>query len=276
MTTVSAPEQTFLNGRSIRSSELTNLAFSGFAHFTALQVRNRQIKGLDLHIERLRHASLELYGRALADELVRSYIHSAITSGPLDQSLTVTIYSPKGEFTTESMNIEPAILIRTNLPTNGPTGPLRLALTNHERPLAHIKHVGEIGKTYFLHEAVRRGFDDALFVDQNGHISEGTIWNVVFWDGETIIWPKANMLKGTMMAMVQRQLTQLDIPQRCEPITLNSLRNLSGAAVMNSWNPGISVTSIALNEFSNSEQLISILHRAYNAEPAKKAIDENI
>ncbi|MCG7500136.1 aminotransferase class IV family protein [Vibrio sp. Of7-15] len=270
MTTKILTDQTFLNGQSVPNSEITNLVFAGFAHFTALQVRNKMIKGLDLHLERLRQASIELYGKTLADELVRSYIHSAVESGPVDQSLTVTIYSPKGEFTADSMDVEPKVLIRTAPPENGPTGSLRLAAINHDRPLAEIKHVGEIGKTYYLHQAVRQGFDDAVFMNTSGYLSEGTIWNLAFWDGKTVIWPKARILKGTMMAMVQRQLSQLKIPQRSEPITLNRLSELKGAAVMNSWTPGVSISEIASNIFTNSDQLISLLHRAYKTEPAKK------
>lgn len=272
MTTKNLTGQTFLNGRAIPSSELTRLAFAGFAHFTSLQVRNRMIKGLDLHLGRLRQASIELYGKALADELVRSYINSAVESGPVDQSITVIMHSPIGEFTAHSMDIEPEVLIRTAPPENGPTGPLRLAAIHHERPLAEIKHVGEIGKTYYLHQAVRQGFDDAVFVNTYGYLSEGTIWNLAFWDGENVIWPKAQILKGTMMSMVQRQLNQLDIPQRSESITLKRLAELKGAAVMNSWTQGVSVSEIASNAFTHSEQLISLLHRAYNTEPAKKVL----
>ncbi|WP_404389393.1 aminotransferase class IV family protein [Pseudoalteromonas phenolica] len=263
-------DQTILNGQVIPSSEITNLAFSGFAHFTALQVRNRMVKGLDLHLDRLRMASIKLYGRALPDFLIRSYICSAIENGPVDQSLTITIYSPKGEFNADSMNIEPKVLIRTSSPAHGPKGPLRLAAINHERPLAEIKHVGEIGKTYYLHQAVQQGFDDAVFIDQNGHLTEGTIWNLAFWDGESVVWPEARMLKGTMMAAVERQLTQLNIPQRSEPITLDRLLDLKGAAVMNSWTPGIGVTEISSQSFKDSNKLIALLHEAYEIEPLEK------
>lgn len=270
MTTQHDTHLAFLNGQQIPDSELTNLAFAGFAHFTALQVRNHRVKGLDLHSDRLRQASVALYGRTLSDEQLRYYIRSAIESGPADQSLTVTLYSPEGEFTANSMESDPAIFIRTSAPASGPSGPLRLAAIPHERPLPEIKHVGEIGKTYYLHLAIRQGFDDAAFVDRHGHLSEGSIWNLAFWDGETILWPKARMLKGTMMGIVQRQLSLLDIPQRSETITLEHLSGLQGAAVMNSWTPGISVTDIASNPFSRSEQLVSLLYKAYIAEPAER------
>ncbi len=268
MDMINPTDQTLLNGQLVQSSEITNLAFSGFAHFSALQVRDRKIKGLDLHLARLRQASLTLYNRASTDTLIRSYLRSAIENSPPNHSLTITVYSPKGEFTVQSMDIEPAVLIRTSAPTNGPAGPLRLAAIPHERPLPETKHVGEIGKTYYLHQAVKRGFDDAVFVNNDGHLSEGSIWSLVFWDGESVIWPKARILKGTMMGIVQRQLSRLNIPQRDEIITMSRLAELQGAAVMNSWTPGISVTEIESNSFTEPNALIELLHKAYKAEPA--------
>lgn len=260
--------QTRINGNPATLAELDPLAFAGFAHFTALQVRDRKIKGLDLHLQRLREASLKFFGRALPDEQVQSYIKKAVDEGAKDLSLTVTIFSRHGEFTGKSMDVEPSVLVRPAAPSNGPAGPLRLSAVQHERPMATTKHVGEVGKTFYLHQAIREGFDDAAFVDSNGCLSEATIWNLVFWGGESVIWPKADMLKGTMMGIVQRQLERLAIPQRSEPVTLKGLEGLSGAAVMNSWTPGISVTAIDSNVIAENKSFIQMLHAAYEAEPA--------
>ncbi|MGE6785012.1 aminotransferase class IV family protein [Ensifer adhaerens] len=257
-----------INGGPASAAALTPLAFAGFAHFTAIQVRDRKIRGLDLHLTRLRNASLAFFGRALPDEELRARIRQAVDSGPADQSLTVTIYSPNGEFTTDSMDVQPEVLVRNGAPSNGPTGPLRLAVVEHERPLAAFKHVGESGKTYYLHQAVREGFDDAAFIDRRGHLSEATIWNLVFWDGEAVIWPRAEMLTGTMMGTVQRQLGRLGVPQRHEEITLDRLKEFSGAAVLNSWTPGIAVSAIGSTAIPQAKTFLDLLHRAHAAEPA--------
>ena len=65
--------------------------------------------------------------------------------------------------------------------------------------------MGEVAKTYLLREAASQGHDDAAFVDRRGRLSEATIWNLAFWDGESW-WPRAAMLGGTMMGIVRRQL----------------------------------------------------------------------
>lgn len=219
-----------------------------------MQVRGSKIKGLDLHLERLREASLAFFGRALPDEQLQSHIKTVVDEGAKNLSLTVTVFSHHGELTANSMDVEPSVLVRTGAPSDGPKGPLRLSAVAYERPLATVKHVGEAGKTYYLHQAIRQGYDDAAFVDSHGCLSEATIWNLVFWDGETVIWPKADMLKGTMMSMIQRQLKRLG--------------ELSGAAVMNSWTPGIPVTAIASNVIEEAMPFIKLLHKAYEAESA--------
>ncbi|TMP38437.1 aminotransferase class IV family protein [Pseudoalteromonas rubra] len=261
--------QSVVNGTLLQEPQMSQLAFSGFAHFTAMQVRDGRVKGMDLHLNRLRHASVELFGQALSDAEILTSVRAAIAAAGKDLSLTVTLYSAHGEFTLESMNSQPNVLVRTSEPANGPGGPLKLLATEYSRPLPEIKHVGEISKTYYLHRAAQQGYDDAVFVDSTGCLSEGTIWNLAFWDGETVIWPQAPKLQGTMMSVLQRQLRLLNTEQRTEPVTLSRLPSLRGAVVMNSWTPGVTVAEISGHSLSESESLRTLLHQAYEAEPAQ-------
>jgi branched-subunit amino acid aminotransferase/4-amino-4-deoxychorismate lyase len=255
------------NGRPATTEELAPLAFAGYAHFTAIQVREGQIRGLDLHLKRLRVASVELFGRALPDDLVRSRLRAALEVGPADLSLTATVYSPAGEFTVAGANVEPEVLVRTGPAATGPRGPLALAAVEYERVLPGVKHVGEVAKTYYLRQAVGQGFDDAAFVDRRGRLSEGSIWNLAFWDGTAVVWPAAEMLAGTMMGIVRRQLDRLGVAQRVQEVTLDNLPTLAGAVVMNSWTPGVPVHRIGLVHLPEAPSFLDILHRAYQAEP---------
>ncbi|MFI7130935.1 aminotransferase class IV family protein [Nonomuraea sp. NPDC050153] len=255
------------DGRPVTAEELAPLAFAGYAHFTAMQVRGGRVRGLDLHLERLRRASLELFGRALPDDRVRSRLRAALPAGPADVSLTATVYSPAGEFTVAGAEVEPEVLVRTGPAASGPAGPLTLAAVEHERVLPGVKHVGEVAKTYFLRQAAGQGFDDAAFVDRRGRLSEGSIWNLAFWDGTAVVWPVADMLTGTTMAVVRRQLDRLGIPQRARELTLADLPDLAGAVVMNSWTPGVPVHRIGSVPLPEAESFVRLLHRAYQAEP---------
>lgn len=255
------------NGQDATVMELGPLAFTGYAHFTAMQVRGGKVRGLDLHLERLKFASEKLFGQALPDDQVQAYLRAAIQAGPSDLSLTATMYSPTGEFTVAAASTEPEVLIRTGPAASGPEGPLTLATVNHERFLPQIKHVGEMAKTYFLRQAAEQGLDDVVFVDRQGRLSEATIWNLAFWDGSSVIWPLAEMLTGIMMGTVRRQLDRLGIPQRVKEITLADLPALSGGVVMNSLTPGVAVSQIGSALLPEAPAFLELLHRAYKAEP---------
>jgi branched-subunit amino acid aminotransferase/4-amino-4-deoxychorismate lyase len=255
------------NGRPATADDLAPWAFAGYAHFTAMQVRGGRVRGLDLHLERLRRASTRLFGRAMPDDEVRAHLREAVAAGPADLSLTATMYSSEGEFTKAGVDADPEVLVRTGPPASGPAGPLGLALVEHERMLPEIKHVGEIAKTYYLRQAVADGFDDAAFTDRRGRISEATIWNLAFWDGDAVVWPRAAMLGGTTMGVVRRQLTALGVAQREAAVAAADLPRLSGAVVMNSWTPGVAVDRIGEARLTGSGELRSLLHRAYAAEP---------
>lgn len=255
-----------IDGRPATGAELCAVAFSGHAHFTALQVRSGRVRGLDLHLQRLRQASLELFGQALPDEQVLEQLRAAIACGPMDVSLTATVYSAAGEFTAAKARLQ--LLVRTSAPAAGPSGPLRLALYGHERMLPHLKHVGEVAKTHLLRRAVAQGFDDAAFHDRQGRISEATIWNLAFWDGETVVWPQAELLQGTTMAMARRQLQGMGIAQRDIELRLADLPSMAGAVVMNSWTPGVPVHRIGDVSIPDAPAFVRLLHSALQAEAA--------
>jgi branched-subunit amino acid aminotransferase/4-amino-4-deoxychorismate lyase len=255
------------SGRAVTAGELAPLAFAGYAHFTAMQVRGGRVRGLDLHLERLRFASEEMFGAALPDDRVRSHLRAAIEAGPDDLSLTATVYSTAGEFTVAGPEAELEVLVRTGPAASGPRGPLALAVVEHERELPAVKHVGEVAKTYYLRQAAAQGFDDAAFADRRGRLTEASIWNLAFWDGDAVVWPEGEMLGGTTMGIVRRQLDRLGIAQRVQEVTSADLPSLAGAVVMNSWTPGVAVHRIGSTPLPEAPAFLDALHRAYDAEP---------
>lgn len=261
---------TLIDGASATIADLVPLTFAGFAHFTAMQVRNGKVRGLNLHLKRLRESSLELFGCAAPHEQIVAEIASVVAQAA-NTSLTITMFLRSGEFA-RAEDRPPAMLIRTMPATDGPVGPLRLDMVHHERWRPHIKHVGEGAKTYFLHRAIERGFDDAAFVDSQGRLAEATIWNLAFWDGASVVWPKAVILRGVTMAILQRQLAAAGVPQREASVGLDAVAGLEGAVVMNSWTPGVAVSSIGDHHFDRSNALAEILHDAYGREPWKSPV----
>lgn len=256
-----------LNGAAASTDQLASVAFAGYAHFTALQVRSGAVRGLDLHLARLRKASDELFGTHRPDDQMRDYLRQAIRAGPTDASLSCFVTQREGEFTAPRLPAELDVFVRSSAPAEPPVGPLRLDVVRHERHLAHLKHVGEVGKTFFLRHAAARGFDDATFVDSHGRLSEATIWNLAFWDGESVIWPRADLLPGITMQILARRLAAQGIAHRTVDVHPEDLGLYSAAVVMNSWTPGVPVAQIGDHQFTAAEQLVRVLHDAYDDEP---------
>lgn len=258
--------QTFFNDRTATAEDLAPLVFAGYAHFTAMQVRNHSVRGLDLHLRRLREASAKLFGTHLSDERTLGYLQNAAAQGPADASLMCFITSEPGEFMPSAGTPELQVLIKIMPTASGSTGPLALDLVDHERDLPGVKHVGEVAKTRYLRSANAKGFDDAAFRDTRGRISEATIWNLAFWDGDHVIWPEAQMLPGVTMQILSRQLEVLQVPQRTTPITAEHLTEGLSAVVMNSWSPGIVVSRIGEQRLAGDSTFLDLLHQAYAGE----------
>lgn len=257
---------THFNGTSAGVDDLAPLAFAGFAHFTAMQVRAGSVRGLDLHLARLRTASDELFGHHLPDARVRGYLRAALAASPADVSLTCFITAPPGEFMPTDGRDELDVLVKVTAASDPPAGPLRLDVVEHERHLAHIKHVGEVAKTQYLRRARDRGFDDAAFIDRRGRIGEATIWNLAFWDGASVLWPDTDVLPGVTMQILTRRLHANGIPQRTLPIHPRDLSDRISAVVMNSWTPGVPVTRIGERDLAEDADFAYLLHETYETE----------
>ncbi|MEX3510933.1 aminotransferase class IV [Kocuria carniphila] len=258
---------THLNGNLATVSDLAPLSFAGYAHFTAMQMRDHSVPGLDLHLARLRQASDTLFGQHLPDEQITGYLRTAVeASEAADASVTCFITSRPGEFAPAGESPELDVLIKVTDPADAPAGPLALDVVRHERHLPQVKHVGEVSKTFFLRRAIERGFDDAAFVDSAGRLSEATIWNLAFWDGESVIWPEAEYLPGVTMQILARRLHCLGVPQRTGTIRAADLSEGLSAVVMNSWTPGISVSRIGDQAMDRDSKFIGLLNEAYVAE----------
>ena len=90
------------------------------------------MRGLDLHLARLRDASDELFGRHLPDEAILGQLRSALATAPPDVSLTCFISSRPGEFAAAGDNIDLDVLIKVTDEAAPPAGPLALDPVEHE------------------------------------------------------------------------------------------------------------------------------------------------
>jgi branched-subunit amino acid aminotransferase/4-amino-4-deoxychorismate lyase len=212
-----------INGRIATAGELSALALNGYGHFTAMQVRDGRVRGLDLHVDRLAAANREMFGAALDGGHVRDLIRHALGAQVRDASVRVIVQKPVEQ--------EPPWVTVTVRPPAGPLPDSRLQSVPYQRSVAHIKHTGDFGQMYYGRLAERNGFDEALLTGPDGLVSEGSITNIGFFDGAAVVWPAAAMLAGITMQLVRARLT---LPQVHRPVRVADLGSFTAAFITNS------------------------------------------
>jgi branched-subunit amino acid aminotransferase/4-amino-4-deoxychorismate lyase len=143
------------------------------------------------------------------------------------------------------------------------TTPVRVRTAVHERLLPQVKHVATLGLVYHWRRARQDGFDDVLFVDRDGFVSEGSIWNICFSDGDQVVWPAAPALRGITMQLVQAGLRRDGVPSATRPIHKDDLPGFGSAVLMNSIVAGRPVVGIDGASLPDDGDLLATVRRCY-------------
>lgn len=212
-----------VNGVEAGREDLKVLARANYSHFSSMQVRGRAVRGLDLHVKRLDDSTRELFGTGLDAGRVRSCMRHALLASPEAVTVRVTVFSRHQDAVLRGEDVEPDVAVSTSAPITERTSPVRLRTVEYERDLPHVKHAGTFGLSLRRRQAVLAGYDDMLFTDRNGRISEASISNIGFFDGERVIWPEAAVLPGITMQLLQRGLAAKGIPSDRREIHLREL-----------------------------------------------------
>jgi branched-subunit amino acid aminotransferase/4-amino-4-deoxychorismate lyase len=214
-----------IDGRPATMQQLSAAALTNYGHFTAMQVRDRRVRGLDLHLARLDAANQEMFGAALDPAQVRTLVRHALGEGTRDASVRIHLYeTPAGI----------PVMVTVRPPGGMLARPWRLQPVPYQRPLAHIKHLGDFGQSYYRRLAQRNGFDEALLTGTGGLICEGSVTNIGFFDGDAILWPDAPVLPGITMQILQRTLPSHGVPTRTIPVHTADLGSFTAVFVTNS------------------------------------------
>ncbi|MEU0355785.1 aminotransferase class IV [Streptomyces cyaneofuscatus] len=254
-----------MDGHPATEDDLRVPALFGFGHFTAMQVRDRRVRGLRLHLERLDTASRELFQLSLDGGRVRELVRGALDrAGMRDASVRVHGFLPPGESRTR-------VMVTVREPAAMAPGGRSLMSVPYTRTVPHIKRPGEFGQTYYGMLAARAGFDEALLTAPGGVVTEGAVTNIGFWDGSSVVWPDAPALTGITMALLERGLAAAGEPSARRAVTLDGLGAYRGAFICNSQGMA-PVRRIDSVEFAGGDEemaeVVGRLEAVYGSAPA--------
>lgn len=228
-------DRAVIEGRPVDDAQARWALQARYGHFTAMQVRDRRVRGLELHLDRLRKANRELFGAGLDDAAVLESIRMVLGD---ERDAAVRVYVLEGE--------RPCVVATAGPPREPLPGPLRVRPVVYQRYLPHIKQAGGFQQAHILRTANRDGFDEALLTSEDGLISEGAITNVGGFAGGRLVWPDAPMLTGITMSLLRR----MDVPQERRPLKVADLSGFDLVFLCNSWGvmPVGEVDGVALRQ----------------------------
>lgn len=250
-----------LNGKPVEVDALQNLALTNYGHFTSMRVDDGRVRGLSLHLERLQRDCKALFGTNLDLQRVRDLARRAVPSSG-SAVVRVTIFDPSLDLGHPSSATDPHVLVTTRPAAHLPVAPLRAQTARYVRDLPSVKSVGLFGSLHHRRTAQLNGFDDALFIDEQGVVSEGGTWNVGFFDGDRVIWPAADCLVGVTMQLL-KEAHEYDV----RPVTLADIPNMQAIFATNAAIGVRAVSSVDAISTPQTHAIIDTLRKQYMEVP---------
>lgn len=256
-----------IDGVPASRDDLAHVALVNYGAYTSFRVEAGGVRGLDLHLARLEAGAVELFGEAVGEARLRELMRRAVEGRP-DCWLRVSLFAPELSPRTPAWTGAPRVMTATFAPPPPLAETVRLQTQIYQREAPHLKHMATFGLIRARRAARAAGFDDALFVDARGRVSEGSLWNIGFLRDGAVVWPQAPMLAGVAQALLQRGLEAAGGKAgTTEAVRLDDLPRFDGAFICNSATPACAVRSIDDHAFAPPS--LAALEAAWASQPCQ-------
>ncbi|WP_436500729.1 aminotransferase class IV [Actinokineospora sp. HUAS TT18] len=243
---------------------------AAYGHYTAMRVEQGRVRGLARHLERLDRDAWVVFGTGLAEDVVRAEIRRAVDGHAEAVCAKATVFAPGFDRRAPEADVEPRVEVTVSALPGDDGPPLRVRTAGYQRDLPTIKHVGTFGATYHRRLARKAGFDDVLFVNPDGEVSEGATWNICFLDGDTVVFPSALALPGVAQGLIQHGLTRAGLAYDVRPVSAADLSGFTAAFATNALRPVRPITTVDDVEFKVDADAVARLRRCHDSIPEER------
>jgi branched-subunit amino acid aminotransferase/4-amino-4-deoxychorismate lyase len=249
-----------IDGSPVTLEDLEALALTNYGHFTSMRVDDGAVRGLSLHLERLARDCQVVFGVGLDQEHLRGCIRRALDRGEGAFNIRLTVFDPALGLGNIGDPAQPRVLVTTRPAGVMPPPPLTAKTYPFTRDLAEVKHIGLFSQLRLRREAQAAGFDDAIFLERDGTVSEGGTWNLGFVreDG-SVVWPSAPVLPGVTMQLLQEAHGSM----KTEPVALDDVPAMAAAFATNTSIGVRPIRRINDVEFGTGHPALAELQAAY-------------
>ncbi|MGW0413190.1 aminotransferase class IV family protein [Streptomyces collinus] len=257
-----------LNGKPVTLDQLESLALTNYGHFTSMRMQDGTIRGLSLHLDRLVRDCRSVFGVELDRQKTLEYIRKVADGIAGVAGLRVTVFDPALDMGRPSDAKDPHILVNLRPAGAMPPPPLTAKTFTFTRDNAEVKHIGLHPQLKLRRDAQLAGFDDAVFVEPDGRVSEGGTWNLGFVDHEgTVIWPEAPVLPGTTMLLLQGLKSPKQITA---PVQIADVSNMAAAFATNVTIGVRTVSALDEVRFPQDHPVLAALRDGYVGIPGER------
>lgn len=255
----------WIDGEPAADADLIHQVLHPYGAFTSFRVEDGAVRGLDLHLARLEGSARDLFGEPVAAARLRELIRAA-TADRRDAWVRVSLFSRQIWMRRADTVSCPSVMVGVFDPPPALPGGVRLHPQVHAREAPHLKHVATFGLMRARRLAKQAGYDDALFIGDDGVVSEGSVWNIGFLRGDHVIWPKAPMLEGVAQALIRRHLSRVGMTDERRVVRLAELETFDGAFICNSATPASGLAAVGEVVWTIDPERIARLQAAWSAE----------
>jgi branched-chain amino acid aminotransferase len=203
----------YLNNKFIPAAEARISPFDagflfGAGVFETMLARTGRLFHFERHYARLRNACAELH-------IVLPFSSGALRNVTLDllrrnmlnaTEARVKILVTPGDTAVHLSHRDSTVLVSAEPYIRpSPRIPWKLLLTGavHASPSAAYKSISYLPYRLALHEARAKGYDDAIFLDRNGMLSETSIASLLLFRGDTLLLPQSDdALRGITRGVI--------------------------------------------------------------------------
>ncbi|MGA4838447.1 aminotransferase class IV [Streptomyces sp. G45] len=259
---------THLDGTPATPDDLSALALYNYGHFTSLRVESGgRVRGLGLHLRRLADDCRALFDTDLDTDAVREALRRVADRHTAPVTVRVTVCDPATSLDGVGP-ASPVALLSVRPASTAVPPPLRLTGATYVRDLPEVKHTALFGVLRLRRAARRGGFDDTLLFDHHGHVQEGTTWNVCFWDGARLVWPRARCLPGVTARLLREAAVAAGVPVADAFVARRELGSLRAAFATNAAFGVRPVARVDDVTYAEDRDLLATLRALYADVPA--------
>lgn len=253
----------WIDGAPATAEGLARQALVNYGAYTSIAVDNGAVRGLDRHMARLVRSAEALFGEAVPEGEIRRQLRLALADRA-EAFVRISLFSPDISPRRPDVEGRPSVMVGVFPPVPPLSGdPLRLQVQTYAREAAHLKHAATFGLIRARRLARAEGFDDALFAGADGRVSEGSLWNIGFLEGDTVVWPEAPMLAGVSRSLIRDHLSEVGLSGVSRIVEVDDLAGFDGAFITNSATPACAVGAIDGHTYGDAGDRVARVSAAW-------------